>query len=123
MKTKIINILSAILLITVLSGCGKKEAPVPEVTDNFFFKIQFVLGDVKISGSAGTVAANPGDRVKVSDIVTTGKNAVADLVFGTSGAGVSFFPQPEIIEIRIITDRIFIIFLFISNLSNEKNVI
>lgn len=85
MNKKFIKILSVIILVFTLSGCGKKEIPAPAVVDNFFFKIQFVLGDVKISGSAGTVAANPGDQVKVSDVVTTGKNAVADLVFGTSG--------------------------------------
>ena len=42
----------------MIAGCGKKEAPVQQAEENnFFFKVQFALGDVKISGAAGEKAA------------------------------------------------------------------
>ncbi len=85
MNNKIINIVSVFFLILLIFGCGKKDVPAPEQADVFFFKVQFILGDVKISGSAGEVSANPGDQVKATDTIKTGKNSVADLVFGTSG--------------------------------------
>ena len=85
MNHKKINIIFAVILFMMLSGCGKKEAPVQNAEAEFFFKVQFVLGDVKISGSAGDKAASQGDELKAGDIIITGKKAVADLVFGTSG--------------------------------------
>lgn len=86
MKTKKINLLIAGLLILMLAGCGKKESPVQQAEENnFFFKVQFTLGDVKISGSAGEKAAGQGDQLKAGDVIITGKKAVADLIFGESG--------------------------------------
>lgn len=74
--------LAAVLL---LFSCGKKEVPVAEPEESFTFKVQFVLGDVKITGGAGERAANQGDSVAVSEIITTGKKSVADLLYGKSG--------------------------------------
>ncbi len=74
-----------ICLTLMFISCGKKEAPVAQPEDQFNFKIQFVLGDVKISGTSGERAANPGDVIAVSDIIITGKKSVTDLLFGKSG--------------------------------------
>jgi hypothetical protein len=85
MNMKKINILITMFLLFILAGCGKKEAPVPEAANDFFFKVQFTLGDVKLAGASGEKPALQGDQLKVSDIIITGKKSVADLVFGTSG--------------------------------------
>lgn len=85
MNKKVIGFFSLIILLFSLSGCGKKEAPVQDAGDNFFFKVQFTLGDVKISGTSGEKDAIQGDMLKAGDIIVTGKKSVADLVFGTSG--------------------------------------
>lgn len=85
MYFKNITILLLVYSIIIFVGCGKREAPVAEKIDPFFFKIQFLLGDVKISDAAGDRTAVPGDQLKINDVITTGKKAAADLVFGTSG--------------------------------------
>jgi hypothetical protein len=82
---KNIIILLLVYSILIFTGCGKKEAPVAEKIDPFFFKIQFLLGDVKISDASGDRTAVQGDQLKISDAITTGEKAAADLVFGTSG--------------------------------------
>jgi hypothetical protein len=69
----------------LILSCGKKEVPTAETEDPFIFKVQFVLGDVKITGASGEKAANQGDGVAVNDVITTGKKAVADLLYGKSG--------------------------------------
>jgi len=74
-------IISGILILS----CGKKDVPTAETEDPFIFKVQFVLGDVKIAGASGEKAANQGDGVVVNDVITTGKKAVADLMYGKSG--------------------------------------
>jgi len=84
MNLKFINIL-LILFILLSAGCGKKETPVAETGDTFFFKVQFVLGDVKITGASGEKTAAQGDQLKTSDVIITGNKSVADLVFGNSG--------------------------------------
>ena len=86
MNLKKTNLVIVIFLILLSAGCGKKEAPVQQAEENnFFFKVQFALGDVKISGAAGEKAASQGDELKAGDIIITGKKAVADLIFGESG--------------------------------------
>jgi len=85
MNFKKINILMAAILIFAMAGCGKKEAPVQEAADDFFFKVQFTLGDVKVAGVSGEKAASQGDQLKAGDVIITEKKSVADLVFGTSG--------------------------------------
>lgn len=86
MNLKKINSIIVIFFILLFAGCGKKEAPVQQAEENkFFFKVQFALGDVKISGAAGEKAASQGDELKAGDIIITGKKAVADLIFGESG--------------------------------------
>jgi hypothetical protein len=80
--------ISVIIYLTIglLSvSCGKKEVPVAETEEQFIFKVQFVLGDVKIAGANGEKAANQGDSLAVNDVITTGKKAVADLLYGKSG--------------------------------------
>jgi len=78
---------SGILLSVLATGCGKKEAPAPvaEVNEKLFFKIQFIIGDVKISGTSGSREAKTGDNIGISESILTGKKSVADLVFGASG--------------------------------------
>ncbi len=74
------------LTIAMLSvSCGKKEVPVAEPEEQFIFKVQFVLGDVKITGANGEKTANQGESLAVNDVITTGKKAVADLLYGKSG--------------------------------------
>ncbi|HPS88187.1 MAG TPA: FecR family protein [Spirochaetota bacterium] len=85
MYHKKVNIIIAVFVLLILAGCGKKEAPVQEAEAAFFFKVQFTLGDVKISGTAGEKVANQGDPLNAGDIIITGKKSVADLIFGTSG--------------------------------------
>ena len=81
LRTIIISVLIAVLCIS----CGKKEAPVAEPEEQFNFKVQFVLGDVKILNASVERMANSGDAVSVSDIIITGKKSVTDLLFGKSG--------------------------------------
>lgn len=69
----------------LLFSCGKKEAPVAEPEESFTFKVHFVLGDVKITGASGERSANQGESVAVSEIITTGKKSVVDLLYGKSG--------------------------------------
>jgi len=83
-RLKISVIIYLIISMLVLS-CGKKEAPVSETEEPFVFKVQFVLGDVKIRSTGGEKAANQGDNLAVNDVITTGKKAVADLLYGKSG--------------------------------------
>jgi len=74
------------LMISILTiSCGKKEVPVAEPEEQFIFKVQFVLGDVKIRTAGLEKAANQGDSLAVNDVITTGKKAVADLLYGKSG--------------------------------------
>lgn len=70
----------------IIVSCGKKEeAPAPVTEEPFTFKVQFVLGDVKISGASGERVANQGDSIAVNDIIITGKKSVTDLLYGKSG--------------------------------------
>ena len=88
MGFKIVNI-SIITFLLIFAGCGKneapKEAPAPVVMETFFFKVQFTLGDVKISTSTGEKSAVQGDQLKTGDIIVTGKKSIVDLLFGNSG--------------------------------------
>jgi len=88
MKVNIADKMLKMILITVLAtGCGKKEAPVPvtEVDEKLFFKVQSIIGDVRISGISGSREAKVGDNIGLSESIVTAKKAVADLVFGSSG--------------------------------------
>lgn len=78
-------ILIIIFIIFTISACGKKDAASPAAEESFFFKVQFVLGDVKITGIAGDKGAIQGDQLKTGDVITTGEKAVADLIYSTSG--------------------------------------
>ena len=80
--------ISAIIYLTVsllVISCGKKEAPVAEPEEQFIFKVQFALGDVKIIRASGEQAANQGDNLAVGDVIATGKKSVTDLLYGKSG--------------------------------------
>jgi len=83
-RLKILLIIYSAISLLFLS-CGKKEVPVAEPEEQFIFKVQFVLGDVKITGASGEKTANQGDGLVVNDIIVTGKKAVADLLYGKSG--------------------------------------
>ncbi len=77
-----------VYMVVFLAGCGKKEDPAPVVEPakpSFFFKVQFILGDVKITVNGAEKPAVQGDQIKVGDLVITGKKSVVDLVFGESG--------------------------------------
>lgn len=80
--------ISVIIYLTVsllVISCGKKEAPVAEPDEQFIFKVQFALGDVKIIRASGEQAANQGDNLAVGDVIATGKKSVTDLLYGKSG--------------------------------------
>lgn len=76
-----------IMLILFITGCGKNETPKPaaDAEEKFFFKIQFITGDVKISSTSGLREARAGDNINISESVVTGEKSVADVIFGTSG--------------------------------------
>lgn len=80
-----ISVIIYLLISMLFVACGKKEVPVAEPEEQFLFKVQFVLGDVKIRSAAGEKAANQGDGLVVNDVITTGKKAVVDLLYGKSG--------------------------------------
>ena len=71
-----------IYLVAIAVSCGKKEAP---VVNDFYFKVQFILGDVKILKTDGEVAANVGDIINIEDAVITGSKSYIDILYGTSG--------------------------------------
>jgi len=78
--------IALIMIIPLLFSCGKKqEEPSAAVEPGFSFKIQTAIGDVKISGTGGERSALIGDAVVLNDIIITGKNSIADLVYGASG--------------------------------------
>ncbi|HOP63508.1 MAG TPA: FecR domain-containing protein [Spirochaetota bacterium] len=85
MKNIRILLLFALFSVFIVFSCGKKDSPLSESEGEFDFKIQFVLGDVKIAAASGEKAAVQGDIVAVSDVITTGKKSVADLIYGKSG--------------------------------------
>jgi len=103
MNKKRVNVLILLFLFFIFAGCGKNEAPAPVASQNFFFKVQFVVGDVKISGTFGEIEAKPGDLLKVSDVIVTGKKSVADVVFGTSG--IVRINENSRVAIKAIADR------------------
>jgi len=73
-----------ILALMFSFACGKKEAP-PAEKPVFNFKVQAVLGDVKLKTAAGEKKAVTGDMIGVDDVIITGKKSVADLTYGASG--------------------------------------
>lgn len=103
MKNMKFNILIFISIILFSFGCGEKEAPVSQAEESFFFKVQFVLGNVKISGANGEKTAIQGDQLKISDMIITGDKSVADLIFGT--AGVVRINQKSRVTITSIADK------------------
>jgi len=86
MNKKSFYVFIVIIFFLIFVGCSKdKEVQAPETVDSFYFKVQFALGDVTITGASGEKKAAQGDQLKNSDTIVTGKKSVADLVFGTSG--------------------------------------
>lgn len=84
-KTGVIILLYSVIF---LAACGKKETPAPvaePAKPAFFFKVQFILGDVKVSVNGAEKPAAQGDRLNVGDVIITGKKSVVDLIFGESG--------------------------------------
>jgi hypothetical protein len=87
MKLVINRIVMAILIACFISACGKKEAPVPAAgtEEKLFFKIQFIIGDVKISGVSGSREAKAGENININESIITGKKSAVDVIFGASG--------------------------------------
>lgn len=87
MKFRITTTTLCIMLTLFITGCGKNETPKPDADagEKFFFKIQFILGDVKVDGTSGLRDARAGENISINESVVTGKKSVADVVFGTSG--------------------------------------
>lgn len=81
------KIMILILTSVFIAGCGKKESPVSvsEVEGSSFFKVQLILGDVKIAGASGERGAKAGEQVNISETVVTGKKSIVNIVFGKSG--------------------------------------
>ena len=80
----------SILSIAIGIGC-KQEETTQTVANDFFFKVQFTIGDVKIiktdpATAAKTEAvANPGDEINIDNTIITGSKSSVDLLYGTSG--------------------------------------
>ena len=80
----------SILSIAIGIGC-KQEETTQTVANDFFFKVQFAIGDVKIiktdpATAAKTEAvANPGDEINIDNTIVTGSKSSVDLLYGTSG--------------------------------------
>lgn len=70
----------------LISSC-KKETPVDATMEKpvFNFKIQSLLGDVKIITASGEKKAAIADKLAINDTIITGKKSVADLTYGSSG--------------------------------------
>lgn len=83
MKFKIMPVI--LLCAAMAVSCGKKEDPAAVEKPVFNFKVQTVIGNVKIVTAAGEKAAVPGDIVAVQDVIITGKKSITDLTYGSSG--------------------------------------
>ncbi len=85
MKSHIHKTITLIAALILLYSCSKKQDESPAVRPDFSFKIQTVLGDVNISTAGVSRSASAGETVAMNEIITTGKNSIADLTYGTSG--------------------------------------
>jgi len=101
MKRRMIYLLVAAAFLFP-SACGKKEAPV--VKPVFNFKVQTVIGEVKITAAAGERGASAGDAVGLNDIIVTGKKSIADITYGSSG--IIRINENSHVSIAAITDGI-----------------
>ena len=79
--------LKTIIIFYILSAaisCGKNEpAPTPE--NEFSFKIQFFVGDVKVVRADGEASAKQGEQLNIDDVLVTGSKSSADILYGASG--------------------------------------
>ena len=81
------NFIKTVCIISIMSiaiSCGKKDAP-QDASNDFFFKVQFVIGDVKILKADGEITPKPGDQINVNDFIVTGSKSSIDIIYGTSG--------------------------------------
>lgn len=90
MKTvkKIIKAAFIFYIMAMIAGCEKKEAPQQDTAaavSEFSFKVQFVLGDVKILKADKEAAVNVGEQIDINDVIITGKKSSLDILYGTSG--------------------------------------
>ena len=74
-----------IYLVSIALSCGKKETPQEDTGNDFFFKVQFLIGDVKILKANREIDANVGDIINIEDAVITGSKSSIDILYGTSG--------------------------------------
>jgi hypothetical protein len=86
MKTGTGFIICLIASAVIISSC-KKETPGDAIPDKpvFNFKIQSLLGDVKIITASGEKKAAIADKLAINDTIITGKKSTADLTYGSSG--------------------------------------
>ena len=79
---KIIKTILIIYVLSVAIGCGKNEPPAP---NEFLFKVQSFIGDVKITGERGDIQIKQGDLLNINDIIITGDKSFIDILYGSSG--------------------------------------
>ena len=78
--------IKTIILFYILStaiACVKEE--VKSVDNEFTFKIQFFVGDVKILRADAEVPINQGDQLNINDVIITGVKSSVDILYGAAG--------------------------------------
>jgi len=79
----LIKILIIFYMASTVVSCGKKETQLAE--NEFSFKVQFIIGDVKILKGDAEVPVAQGDLINVDDVLITKSKSYVDILFGTSG--------------------------------------
>jgi len=81
---KFIKTLIIFYIFSTAISCGKEE-PVQSTVNEFLFKIQFFVGDVKILRGDAEISVNQGDQLNIADTIITGSKSSIDILYGSSG--------------------------------------
>jgi len=82
-KTMIIVCILFIAFIAI--GCKKDEAATQKIGADSPFKVQFFVGDVKISRGNVDISPKLDDQLNINDLIITGSKAYIDILYGSLG--------------------------------------
>ncbi|MCL1911530.1 MAG: FecR domain-containing protein [Leptospirales bacterium] len=86
MKTakKFIKAITTVCILSAAVSCGQNESATQNANASLF-KVQFFIGNVKISGERGEVSAKQGDILSINDVIKTGGKSYVDILYASSG--------------------------------------